>query len=202
MRILFHTRKRDAPSTQINAPNLARLADVPGVEIDLFGGSFADYDVVLFMGYDPEVARVREENPAALVGIVDPRPFSADHVRRADFVVANGLEMEGWAARHCSNIYVYPIYPRLDAKPRRHQVRDRLVVCYHGNLVHLHTMFPHVSAALEALGETRPVELRAVYNLERLGPPTLDLFDSDRVTLRLLQWSETACQDHFADADI
>jgi glycosyltransferase involved in cell wall biosynthesis len=202
MRILFTTQNRDAPSTQINAPNFARLAEVDGVEIDLFGSRFADYDVVLFMGYDPQIEAARAANPELVVGVVDPRPNSVADMRRADFVVANGLEMEDWASAHCSNIFVYPIYPQMSAPPRQHTDSEPLVVGYHGNLVHLCTMFPYVSSALEAVGETRRVELRAIYNVEQLGRPSFDIFDPRRVALRPIQWSDGAYEEHLADADI
>jgi glycosyltransferase involved in cell wall biosynthesis len=202
MRILFTTKRRDAPSTQLNAPNFARLAELDGVEIDLYGSRYTDNDVVLFMGYYPQVEAARAANPKLAIGIVDPRPDAASAVRSADFVVANGLEMEDWASAHCSNIFVYPIYPQLTVSPRRHVQRDTLVVGYHGNLVHLCTMFPYVSTALEALGETRRVELRAVYNVEKLGRPPFDVFDPARVALRPIQWSERAYEEHLADADI
>ena len=56
MRILFSTDSVNQISTQINVPNYARLGELEGVSIDFFNRNYADYDVVLFMGYDARVA--------------------------------------------------------------------------------------------------------------------------------------------------
>ena len=111
MRILFTTEKRQAVSTVLNVPNFARLSELPGVTIDFFNRNYEAYDVILFMGYDPMIADARKANPAARIGVVDPRPRELSMALGADFVIVNGLEMRDWCADYFTNIYIYYIYP-------------------------------------------------------------------------------------------
>ncbi len=202
VRILFTTDYRDAVSTVINAPNFARLGEIDGVSIDFYNRDFAAYDVVLFMGYDPRVAEARQTKPSLKIGVIDPRPSMLSLALGADFIVANGIEMQDWCANHFSNIYVYPVYPRLQEKTKVHTKCDRIVIGYHGNKIHLHTVFPYVSTALEALAEHYEVELWAVYDMATLGLCTLPLCNPTRVRVKHLQWSETAYEMYMSKVDI
>jgi glycosyltransferase involved in cell wall biosynthesis len=202
MRILFTTDYRDAVSTVINAPNFARLGEIDGVSIDFYNRNYTAYDVVLFMGYDARVAEARQSKPSLKIGVIDLRPSMLPLALGADFIVANGIEMQDWCANHFSNIYIYPIYPSLQEKAKVHTKSNRIVIGYHGNKVHLHTLFPYISTALEALAEHYEVELWAVYNMETLGPCTLPLCDPTKVRVRHLQWSEVAYETYMSEVDI
>ncbi|HEB78989.1 MAG TPA: hypothetical protein ENI79_00750 [Rhodospirillales bacterium] len=202
MRILFTSDQRSAPSTAINLPNFRRLSEIEGVAFTAFERDYENYDVILFMGYDPDVAGVRSANPGALAGIIDPRARDETQVAMADFVIVNGLEMQDWCAAHNPNIFTYPIYPFFHWEPIRHTAKETLTIGYHGNKIHLQTMFPHVIAALKKLSETHKIELRAIYNIAQLGAFDPSLFDDAGVTLTSVQWSETVYEKHLPDMDI
>jgi len=111
MRILFTTDRIDAPSTVLNQKLFDTLNKTEGVKVDFFNRNYEDYDVVLFMGYDPKVEEAKTDNPKIKVGIVDIRPSSNYKPKNIDFIVANGIEMKDWYLKETPNIFIYPIYP-------------------------------------------------------------------------------------------
>lgn len=205
MRFLFDTAHRDAVSTAINLANFRRLEAIDGVSFTAFQDDYENHDVILFMGYDPEIARARAANPAAKIGIVDIRPGGFDAARGADFLVSNGPEMSAFAARHFSNIVEYPIYTstsRASAGQRPSSVSPvPLVITYHGNKAHAVAMFPTVTRALEELALTFPIELRIIYNVGTLGPIPEAYSARPPVSVKVIDWhpdvyaQEIACSD-------
>jgi glycosyltransferase involved in cell wall biosynthesis len=202
MRILFTTDRVNDCSTVLNRPNLERLNEIEGVRIDFFRRDYRNYDVILFMGYDPDIAGVRAVNPHARVGIVDPRGPQCPSFGGADFLLVNGIETRDWFADHFANIFIYYIYPDLQLTPRRHVQNTPLIVGYHGNKVHLQTMYPYTIAALEALGDEYRIELWAIYNVAELGPCEFPLADPRKVKVREIQWSEAALKQYVPQMDI
>ena len=202
MRILFTTRQRNAVSTEINAANFARLGDLPGISIDFFRTDYARYDIVLFMGYDPDIETARAINPTAHIGIIDPRPSTEVHLAKADFIVVNGIEMQDWCANHCGALFSYPIYPSFPLRSRLHANRSPLVIGYHGNRVHIETMHPVVTKALVKLARERQVELRLLYNIDVLGQASLPCEADSALAVRHIQWTPEGYEEHMASADI
>ncbi|RME57121.1 hypothetical protein D6779_09370 [Candidatus Parcubacteria bacterium] len=202
MRILFTTAERTSPSTVINAANYSRLNELDGVTIEFFNRNYADYNVILFMGYDPRVAEARAANPAAKIGVIDPRPSTLSAAQGADFVVANGVEMGDWLANYFENIYIYPIYPQVNVSPKTHTHHTPVILGYHGNKVHLMSMRPIISQALDALAKEYEVELWAVYNIDLLGKMPFDLCRARNCKVRYFQWHEGVYADVLSQVDI
>lgn len=203
MKILFTTSKVKGASTVMYAGLLRHLSSLPGVAIDMFNSSYADYDVILFMGYDPDVGEARAANPRAKIGVIDVRPASAPNVADADFLVANGIEMKDWYSRVTPNIYLYPPYPIASAPMMKEHVQSRkIIVGYHGNLVHLQEMNPRITSALEGLASDYQVEFWAMYNMEQLGRWTVGLPDPAKVAVRHIQWSEDGYDQYMSQVDI
>lgn len=201
MRILFSTDNTQVSSV-LNAANLALLGKLPGVSIDFNNTRYSDYDIVLFMGYDPKIAEARKAKPSLKIGIVDPRPPCLSSLIGADFLLVNGLETYDWFADHFEHRFIYYIYSLLPAPPPRTAGNERLTIGYHGNKVHLLNMKPHIADALDRLAEEQPLDFLAIYNLKELGPLPPDLFRSDRIRVESLQWSPEALSDRLARADI
>ncbi len=202
MRILFATDAVDHVSTVLNSPNFAQLNECEGVSIDFYNHNYANYDVVLFMGYDPRVEEARAANPSIKIGVIDLRPSSLEASLGADFVIANGLEMYDWLADYFANIFIYPIYPHLEVPPKIHTEHSPLIIGYHGNKVHLMAAFPYLSTALEALGEECDLELWAIYDIKRLGPLPFDVFDETKIKIRYIQWADDVYVRNLSQADI
>lgn len=202
MRILFATDAVNNISTQLNAPNYARLNDLEGVSIDFYNHNYADYDVILFMGYDPRVSEARKANPAAKIGVIDIRPSTLKSSIGADFVIANGIEMQDWLSDYFENIFIYPIYPQLNLSPKMHSEHRPLIIGYHGNKVHLMALMPHVSTALDRLADHYSLELWAIYDVRGLGSLPFDICDSARIKVRFFQWREAAYKDILVQTDV
>jgi len=202
MRILFATDKREKISTQLNVPNYEKLNGLDGVSIDFYNHNYADYDVVLFMGYDARVTEARTINPFIKIGVIDPRPPKLNEILGADFVIANGIEMQDWLADYFENIFIYPIYPLVNGPLKVHEKHEPLIVGYHGNKVHLMATLPHITRALEALSEDIELELWAIYDVRSLGEMPFELCDPKKVKVRYFQWKEDVYETLIPKMDI
>jgi len=202
MRILFVTDTVDKVSTQLNAPNFAKLNELDGVHIDFHNRNYADYDVVLFMGYDARVAEARAVKPSLKIGVIDLRFMDIGDARGADFAIANGVEVCDWLSNYFENIFIYPIYPLVNAPPKKHAQRSPLIIGYHGNKLHLIAARPHVVTALETLSEQYELEVWAVYDIRSLGEIPGDLCNPQKVKMRYFQWEEDIYEKVLAQVDI
>ena len=202
MRFLFDTEHKDAVSTVINLVNFRRLEAIDGVTFTAFADDYENHDVILFMAYDPKVAAARAANPNAKIGIVDIRPGGFEVADGADFLVSNGPEMTAFASRHFSNTIEYPIYPEALPTDTRPRSSAPLVIGYHGNKAHAVAMFPMVTRALEELAKTFPIELRLIYNVEKLGPIPEPYRVREPVSVRVIDWHPEVYQQELAESDI
>ena len=202
MRILFATDAINQVSTQLNAPNYARLNELEGVSIDFYNHNYADYDVVLFMGYDARVAEARAVKPSLKIGVIDLRFMDIGDARGADFAIANGVEIHDWLSNYFENVFIYPIFPQINVPLKKHAQNKPLIVGYHGNKIHLAATKPHVVAALEALSKHYEVELWAVYDIRSFGEIPGALCNPEKVKVRYFQWEEDIYERVLAKADI
>lgn len=214
MRIVLNARVDDPSSRGCIVPLHARLVE-RGVDAVLGDwGHYEAYDVAIFLAYDHEMEAARRANPRIRVGLADPkqtRPEWIEAARQADFLVVGSVEQRDAFLRLNRNAVVVSMFPLLPANPRRHRDRSPVVIAYHGNRVHLESMAGGARAALEALGRTRSVELRAVYNIEAFGRASRGLPDPAIVPTVHVPWTEEtaagttvsrAVVETLADADI
>lgn len=172
LRIILSTNQINAPSTVLNRALLEKIG-----EEFCFNGTLESQDVILFMGYDPKIEIARHENPSALIGIVDPRPGCEKELTKADFFLANGVEMINYFAHVNSNGFIYPIYPPL-AKcylPVQKKELSTFKIGYHGNKAHLTLMEDSVCKALARLAPVLNIELHCIYNMDSLGKWEYDI---------------------------
>jgi glycosyltransferase involved in cell wall biosynthesis len=202
IKFLFLTDYVNAPSTMLNISLLKQLNDLENITIDFFNNQYQDYDVVLFMGYDPKIIDARLANPNIKVGIIDPRPSFGTENLNPDFILANGIEMKDWYSRITPNIYVYNIYPSLQYKFRKHESSDKVIIGYHGNKVHLPAMYPRITLALDALADLFQIEFYAMYNIEKLGSWTLGLPNAKKIKVKHIQWSENNYEKYLSRVDV
>lgn len=203
MNILFTTKYPDTPSTQLNIGNLQRLNHLEGVHIDFYHTDYAAYDVVLFMGYDPDIQIARAKNPHLKIGVIDPRPQFDQQPVGADFILANGIEMKDWYLTYTPHIFLYYICPQLQRQQKHHRASKRILLGYHGNKDHLQEMYPRITQALDRLANEYQVELWAMYNIEQLGkwdcPPS---FRSGKIGVKHIQWTEENYDASLSRVDI
>ncbi|SRR6056297_620713 len=199
MKILFTTAKKEAVSTILNLEKLKLLQEIEGVDFRAFGDDFENYDIILVMGYEAEVEKIKDKAPKSLVGVIDPRPGLKKQPEKADFILTNGIEMKDYYSYCTQNFFDYYIYPQVSGGPKKHKNQDKVVIGYHGNKIHLEEIFPRISQALESLGKLFKVELKAIYNWEKLGKVS---WKPKSFSLTYVQWNSKVYEEHLSQVDI
>ena len=203
MKILFTTDRRDGPSTMWYEGQLRGLQSIPGVDIAFYNRNYSDYDVILFMGYDPMIEEAKTANRNAIVGVIDARPAAGKEISGTDFLIANGIEMSDWYARVTANVFIYPPYPIVGvAKRNTRRDGDPIILGYHGNKIHLQAMYPRVTQAIEELAETHNVELWALYNFRNQGEWRVGAPRHPNLRIRHMQWTEHGYEELLAGIHI
>lgn len=197
MKILFTTNKKEAVSTILNLQNLEKLNTLKDVEFFAFREDFEDSDVVLMMGYDHDIPAVRRVNPKAIVGVIDPRPPKKEQPVGADFVLANGIEMQDYYYRFTSNVFNYYIYPDFEAE-KQSRNDNKIILAYHGNKIHIEEAHPRITEAIEKLGESYDIELIVIYNSE-LGKLS---WKAKNYAVSFVPWSENVYAETLSKSDI
>lgn len=205
MHIVLNTRADDA-GTRICIDELGERLAAAGVDAAVGNWNRYDrYDVAVFMGYDEDAATARAQNPSIRVVLMDPKLSRAEWIaaaRDADQLVVSSVEQRDILLRLNRNVLIHYMFPRTEARERKHVSRDELVVVYHGNRVHLEAMVERVKPALEELGRRRRVAFRAVYNIEALGHARVGVPDKRLVRVEHIQWTPQAVIDAISDADV
>ncbi len=160
-------------------------------------------DIALFMTYDHEhIENVRKAHPHLKIGIIDPRSYRvAPSVAHCDFVIIDSIEMEDYWRCAKKPIFRYAEYPDIPYVEKNYEEKDKIVIGYHGNTVHLDCMSESVTPALSSLGKKYNIQLLAMYN----GTPP-DRRNSkwcpENVEIRHVPWSMGGYLDELANIDI
>lgn len=206
MKINFITRSPHAACSQFYSEAFKK--GIPDFDITFYDMSMRGqkYDVVLLMTYDTElVSYVRERQPTAKIGIIDPR---SDDVRKyaeqANFLIVDSIEMLDYWADIAKPIIRYNEYPDIPVKPRQTPPSDRLVVGYHGNKVHLESAAQTLTPALSVLSQVidKPVEFKVVYSTSFTDPLKSDAWYPDNCNVNYQCWTPTIYHDFLADCHI
>ncbi len=162
-----------------------------------------EFDVILLMYNccDKFLRDIRKTNPQSRVGVVDPRKVEGEIIN-TDFAVVQGIEEENWLSDYFFDIFRYDFHPTIPYQLKRHIDTKKIVIGYHGNKVHLHTMYPYLTTAIEALANEFDIEFRAYYNIKTLGHVEFDLFPSGNVDFKEIQWSWDIFQKSMPEVDI
>ncbi len=166
MKFVINTNYNAAGTLVLNG--LARrLAEVVKNDWD----NYEAYDVALFMAPDSRVRDAKKKNPNMLVGIFDPK-VTTRHQRKesraADFLIVSSIEQRDFFLKYNKNIFIYYMFPDVPASEKVHTNNGRVIIGYHGNKQHLDGM-ADVSWALDEIAKSRDIELRAIYNIKKLG---------------------------------
>jgi glycosyltransferase involved in cell wall biosynthesis len=200
VKVLFQTNNVNGPSTIFNHNMLQGLNIFKDFSVDFYNKNYQNYDVVLFMGYDPDTECAKQTNSKIKVGIIDPRPGFNINFTNVDFILANGIEMRDFYSKNSQLIFNYYIYPELkytnDAK-----INQKVIIGYHGNKVHLEASRERILPAIELLSEKYQVELWLMYDINSLGKWKYTS-SSKSLYVKHLQWTEDGYQNHMSRVDI
>lgn len=167
--------------------------------------NYDKYDYALFMSYPRDLAALldaKKSNPDIKVGVLDPRSSKSiePYLPLIDFFIVDSIEMRDFFAAFGKPILRFAEYPDFQSRPKNHQPKDKIIIAYHGNKVHLAGTYPHITHALEILSQEHNIELQMIYNIEKLGKLKTALPRS--VPLQHIQWHENIYTQKLSEADI
>ena len=168
MKILFITASPDAAASMFYWDGLKSIGDITfyrqGVDISLF-------DVCLVMTYDHHIIPQLKINfPKIKIGLIDPRNFKVlPSAQQSDFIICDSIEMEDYWRISEKPIFRYVEYPNFNSITKNHSEKEKLIIGYHGNQIHLECMSQNVTPAIEKLSSKYNLKLLVIYTG---SPPT------------------------------
>lgn len=125
-----------------------------------------NFDVCLVMTYDHELVTILKDNFQNLkIGLIDPRNFKVlNSARQADFLICDSLEMEDYWRIAEKPIFRYVEYPNIQNISKKHFDKEKLIIGYHGNQIHLECMSQNVTPAIEKLSKKYNLELLVMHS--------------------------------------
>lgn len=207
MKIVFVSAQKNSASYIFYSANLARinrLKDGVSLEIgdDPLSVDYSAYDVALFMGFGPQTMLAKRQNPSILVGIVEPRAEQRNTFAGVDFIVANSIEARDYFSKYIDHITVYYDYPQVPEKLECPIEKNKLILGYHGNLIHLEAMVPRITNAISEMAKNIPIELWAMYNIQKLGKWKVPQRSKLGFPVGHIQYSEENYAKYMAHVDI
>lgn len=200
MNIVFNTRHPSAAASLFYASGLKRLTNVTFFDAQ----DYSKYDIALFMGFEKDqqdIIFAKKSNSNIRIGVLDPRGKDIENViHHLDFLIVDSLEMIDFFS--FTNLPIFKYYEYTDIKPKlkEHSDKETITIGYHGNKVHLMSLNPHVTAALEKLALEFRIEFNAVYNINQLGIWNLGL--PDNIKVNHVQFDEKTYSDEISKIDI
>lgn len=203
IKVLFVTGNGYTVPIYVNM--LSGLNKISGIRFTSCEGNanWKDFDVILLMYEccDKFLRDIRQSNPECKIGVVDPRRADGE-ILNADFAVVQGIEEENWFSDYYFDIFRYDFHPIFPCKLKKHTNKKKIMIGYHGNKVHLQTMYPYLTTAIEALADDFEIEFRAYYNIKLLGHVEFDLFPAGKVDFKEIQWEWDIFTEDMINVDI
>lgn len=200
MKIKFITLSPDAAASKAYFDALNLSNDL----IISTDNDFTDADYAFFMTYPAdlkELKRVKEQYPRLKTAIIDPRGEQAlPYLKYCDFLIMDSIEMRDYFSKFSIPIFTYYEFPLFSAVPKEHKAKDRIIIGYHGNKVHLTAMFPKITSALRILAQENNIEFWAIYDYEGLGYWNIGV--PAGVKIRHIQWHSEVYSEEMLDIDI
>lgn len=203
-RFLFASEALHTAGGRVCMQGLPNALKKKGYDVTINDWSdYTKYDFVFFMGPDSQVLKAKQQNPRAKVGIMDPKIGNASglgSVRAADFLLVSSIEQREFFLQYNPNIVIYYMFPETPESHKTHAKKEKIVLGYHGNKLHLHNFEPSITQALINLSKRHEIELIAVYNVEKLKRWKTEL--ERHITVRHVQWSEEGVVEALKECDI
>jgi hypothetical protein len=197
MKINFLTSQLGAACSMFYAGGLSRLEEVKICDPSLEG-----YDVILLMTYDHKHAySIKKNFPSVKLGLIDPRNHEVrDSAIHCDFLVLDSIEMEDYWRCVKKPILRYVEYPDITPVKKAHVDKEKIVIGYHGNKIHLECMSETVTPALSELRKRYDIELLVMYT--GAPPRKEESWIPDGVSVRHIPWSMENYHNELSKCDI
>lgn len=196
-----------SPSFIFYARSLAKInGNKNDISIDIVKNphsvDYSGYDIALLMGSNEGVSKAKTDNPSIITGIIEPRVAQKNLFSNVDFIVVNSIEAKDFFSRYCHNLITYYTFPDAPPKCECPIKKDRLVLGYHGNRLHLDAMYPRITRAIANLAKEIPLELWAMYNIETLGKWQRPDYEDLGFPIVHIQYTEENYARYLAHVDI
>ena len=166
--------------------------------------NYKRYDLIMFLAPDSEVRKAKRENPNAIVGIMDPKLSRKRYIKEAisaDFLAVSSLEQQDIFLKYNKNIIIFNWFPDIRSRKKIHVNKDKIIIGYQGNKIHLNTVYPDLKFALEELARNGyNIEFHAIYNIKKLGLWKIGV--PKGVKVKHIQWKKETYCDFLYDCDI
>jgi hypothetical protein len=207
MRIIFGTNNPRSPSFIFYSSSLSKINEIDdetSIDIveDLDSVDFNHYDFLLLMGGSNFIDKVKLINPNIFCGLVEPRAKQYNDISKFDFIITNGLESEIFFSSRKIKTITYPTYPLLNNHYLKKKEVNKFIIGYHGNKVHLESMFPRITDAILDISLNTKVEFWAMYNYSKMGKSKLINSKKLGFHVKHIQYSEENYYNFIANCDI
>lgn len=202
MKVVINTNSK-AASTKVCVTDLSKRFARAGHEVTHNEWkNYQNYELILFLSQDSEVKKAKKKNPKAIVGIMSPkivRKRQRQESQLADFLAVDSIEVRDVFLRYNKNIIIYYMFPEIEERSKKHTEKEKIIIGYHGNKVHLNCM-ADASKALDELVNKYDIELCAMYNIKQLGKWSINT--PKKCPVKHVQWSEENYHEYLAKCDI
>lgn len=172
MKAVFITLKPSSPSYEFYKEAFNLLNKFKNIiNIDFVTGKYDDkiffnYDIAIFMGGSINKDKAKEINPNIKIVVVDSRAGHNDNLENIDLLICNGIEMQILHQKIDTEFFIYPTYPKMQNIDKLKN-NKKIKIGYHGNKVHLETIYPKISKAIYNLSLKYEIEFFAMYNIKK-----------------------------------
>jgi len=202
MKILINSNSPSA-GAKVCVTDLAPKLIACGHQVDFNDWhNYQKYELILFMSDKTAVAKAKILNKKAVIGIMDPKidVNREEEYKKADFLLVSSIEQKDAFLHLNKNIIIYYMFPAIDEWPKIHTPKEKIIIGYHGNKLHLHAFYPNISSALDILSQKYNIELWAIYNIKTLGKWKKGL--PKNVQVKHIQWTENSYTEYLSQCDI
>jgi len=163
---------------------------------------YSNYEAALFFKYDEHAAYAKSKNPSLITGVIDPRAAQEQGFRDVDFIAVHDIVAKDYFSKFSCDILVHYIYPKVPEKLDCPIEKKQLVLGYHGNMIHMEAMVPRITQAIAVLGREIPLELWAMYNIEKRGQWQSPSHKNLGFSVKHIQYSSENYARYMAHVDI
>jgi hypothetical protein len=200
MKIVFNTKYPNASASDMYGAAFKSIPNITYSDWD----DYSNYNIALFMTYEDDLKDLKlakKSYPQLKIGLIDPRGSQVDKVSKyVDFFIVDSIEMSDFFARYQKPIFTYYEYPNISTIKKTHIEKEKVIIGYHGNKLHLEGMYPKITKALEYLGDKYKIEFWAMYNWKSLGKAKFGI--PKNIKTRHIQWSFDNYEKELSQVDI